>query len=177
MKKPIKKKEAKVVDPLSVFHHAYHILQADMYLRKNDARLDRQAQALGSIILSTFELELLFKCLILIDKRIPPATHRYDVLFRQLHNKHKRAIERKWETDRMGRLAITSLAKQEGWPTDLPNALVKNANAFERMRYRYEGDSLFYLQALPALVVNVILDEIKPEWKGRPAIQPIDPAR
>jgi hypothetical protein len=178
MKARQKKKEAAPISPRSVFDHAYHILQADIYIRDNRSTLGAQAQARASIILSAFGLELLFKCLIFLDNRIPPSTHRFDVLFRQIHNKHKRLIERAWETDPHGRKIAEKFCKPRGFPADLPNALIACSNAFEDMRYHYENlGGVFYVQALPSLVINVILNEIRPEWKANHATQPTSPAR
>ena len=41
-----------------------------------------------------------------------------------------------WEAD--GRPKLTQLHKQKGHPIDLPNALVRCGDAFERLRYAYE---------------------------------------
>ena len=163
---PKPKQKSKPVDPLRIFDHAYRILSAEIEMRENPK--DQEAAAKASIILSAFVLELLLKCLIALDKKIPPTTHSLSVLFRQLNHKHKRLIEAKWDADPSGRAKITPLARHLKLPTDLPNAIVTCHKAFERMRYFYEYDdgAYYYLQGLPPLIANVILDEIKPEWKS-----------
>lgn len=177
MPKLAKKKAPKPIDPRSVFHQAYHVLQADLFLRQKNNGLEPESAARASMILSAFELELLFKTLILLDGRTPPPTHRLDVLFRQLHNKHKRLIERAWETDPGGRVKIAPFAKAHRHPSDLPNAIIVCANAFEKMRYHYEDGAVYYLQGLPTIVANVILEEIQPDWRAPLPIQPTSRVR
>jgi hypothetical protein len=162
---PKPKQKSKAPDPLRIFDHAHRILSAEIELRTNPK--DAEAAAKATIILSAFVLELLLKCLIVLDNKVPPPTHSLGVLFRQLNHKHKRLIEAKWDTDPNGRAEITPFANHFKLPTDLPNAIVACDKAFERMRYiyEYEDGAHYYLQRLPPLIANVILDEIKPEWK------------
>jgi HEPN domain-containing protein len=165
-------KKPKVVGALTIFDHAYRILKAENQMRQRRPGQDLEALAKGSMILSAFGLELLLKCLIVIDDKIPPQTHSLSVLFRQLNHKHKRLIVAKWDTDPDGRASITPLANQHKLPTDLPNAVVTCQKAFERMRYIYEYEDgvVYYLQGLPTLIIDVILDEIKPEWKAKASL-------
>lgn len=175
---PIKKgASSPSINPRDVFHHAYQILSVDHLLRDKSHSGDPESIGRATLILSAFGLELLFKCLILLDGRIPPSTHRLDVLFRQLHNKHKRLIERKWEMHSNGRQRIAPFATSMGHPSDLPNAIVACAKGFEQMRYHYENGAVYYLQGLPSLVVDVILDDVRPDWKAGSATQstPSDP--
>jgi hypothetical protein len=123
----------KQADALRIFDHAYRILSAEIEMRNNPK--DKEAAAKGSIILSAFVLELLLKCLIVLDNKIPGPTHSLSVLFRQLNHKHKRLIEAKWNNHPDGRAKITPFATHFKLPTDLPNAIVTCHRAFERMRY------------------------------------------
>ncbi len=162
------KAKSKLADPLRIFDHAYRILTAEDEMRQKQNPKDREGLAKASLILSAFGLELLLKCLIVLDKKVPPPTHSLSVLFRQLNHRHKRMIEAKWDVEPSGRAQITPLATSLKLPTDLPNAIVACQKAFERMRYMYEYDdgAVYYLQGLPRLIINLILDEIKPEWKA-----------
>jgi hypothetical protein len=169
---PMKKsKEPKAkINPFDLYLHAYQIMDADRLLRTIDPAnpLQQRSAAIGSMILSAFSCELYLKCFIHLDKREPTNTHRLDVLFRQLGHKHKREIVRAWdEDDHNGRPMIERFAKQSGGktiPVDLPNALVIQADAFERMRYGYEGHEIvYYLGGLPFVLLKILL-KLRPDW-------------
>ena len=71
------------------------------------------------------------------------------------------ATRRRKKWDDMERLGL-KIAR------DLPSALAKGTNAFERYRYRYEGntrDLHYYLEDLPAVLEMLIL-EMKPEFEA-----------
>jgi len=161
-KKP--KKTSQKVDSQELFYHATRILSADWHLRHAlPPQTDKLMVAQGSMILNAFASELFIKCILLIEGKTPPPTHKLDVLFRQVGHKTKRNIEAIW--DAQARPKLTHMSVNHGHPLDLPNAIVTCANSFERLRYHYEDPSktFFYIGELPEILHRIIL-EIKPEW-------------
>jgi len=155
---------ARLIDPFTLFQHAVGILTVDEFIR--DQAPARADFAYTSMLLEAFAVELLLKCLLIIEKKDPPITHRLDKLFRQISHKKKRRLEELWEVQ--ARPELTEFAKADGLPTNLPNAIVRCRDAFDRLRYHYEepNKSPFYLGRLPHLLKMVIL-ETKPEWRSR----------
>jgi hypothetical protein len=109
--------------------------------------------------------ELLLKCLLIIETgEAPDNIHELHTLFGKLKHKTKRRIEEIWDAQCRGK--IEGLAKLQGVPTDLPNALFRCTKAFERLRYAYEDqfrDVTFYIGDFPWILARVI-SEIEPEW-------------
>lgn len=165
MRKP--KRTKKPIDPSLIFDHALRFAGSDGYLRsaKGGGNLFAMMIAPPSMVLGAFAIELLLKCLLVMDTgQAPETTHHLGKLFRQLPHKRKRRIEELWDAGPRKKIRPFCLAK--GYPDDLPNALNACANAFEDLRYVYEdpAKTLFYLGELPQLLIDVIV-EIKPDWK------------
>jgi hypothetical protein len=123
------------------------------------------------IVLDALTSELFLKCLICIETGSTPRGHDLKKLFYQLSEATRTRIQRSWDSevatrrrkkwDDMERLGL-KIAR------DLPSALAKGTNAFERYRYRYEGntrDLHYYLEDLPAVLEMLIL-EMKPEFEA-----------
>jgi hypothetical protein len=124
------------------------------------------------MVTGAFTIELFFKCLICIETgSLPRREHNLRELFDQISPAIQTKIENEWEKiaehhtevwdDFERRLGIT-MAR------DVRSALAAGGDAFQRIRYSYEGgnESLqFYLQDLPRALGRIIL-EVKPEWIG-----------
>ncbi len=121
------------------------------------------AAVLPVLVLEVFSIELMLKCFLMHDGNHVPETHNIAELFRQLGSKRKRQIVKRWEDGPKKRL--TPAAIQFGFPADLPNALERCANAFEKLRYIYEfpTGADFYLGELPRLLQE-LMAEVHPEW-------------
>jgi hypothetical protein len=156
----------KSIDPLALFKHAYRIWAADLRLRNKESPVPPAEIAHGSMVLNAFASELFLKCLLIIEQGDAPSTHRLDILFRRVSHNRKRRIEELWNEHCKSKVMFT--CRQFGLPADLPNAIVKCGDAFERLRYHYEDPekTIFYLHDLPWAVGKAIL-EIKPEWHQR----------
>jgi HEPN domain-containing protein len=134
-----------------------------MYVRQ---RSNPQAafMASPSMVLSAFAIELFLKCLLLLEGKEIDRIHTLNVLYRRLSHNRKRRIEEVWEKEARPKVDMLNQQFGLGWPSDLPNALVTCARAFERMRYGYEyPDQPFYLGELPPILWRTIL-ELRPEW-------------
>jgi hypothetical protein len=125
-----------------------------------------------AIVLGAFTTELFLKCLIRIEARGTPRTHDLKELFGKLSPATRARIKNLWDSD----IAVRRNKEWDGLeerfllkiPRDLPSALAKGSNAFDRVRYSYEGnteDLHYYLGDLPALLERVIL-EMKPEYEA-----------
>jgi hypothetical protein len=159
-----KKKPSKPIDPRSVFQLACKFTVTEQYVRRID-NPNARFMASPSMAISAFAIELFLKCLLLLEGKEPERIHSLNVLYRRLSHKQKRRIEEIWEKE--ARPKVDKLRQQFGlpYPSDLPNALVTCARAFERMRYGYEDPDrqVFYLGELPTILWRIILD-IRPEW-------------
>jgi len=129
-------KQPPSADPFKVFKHASAFVEADDFIR-NKARLAGPERNMNApmMILEAFAIELLLKCLLILEEKRPRASHNLDVLFHQLNDKNQRRIIELWEEN--ARSKLSSAEKQLRLPTDLPNALAKCGSAFERLRYAY----------------------------------------
>lgn len=125
------------------------------------------------IVLGALTTELFLKCLICIERpdSTPPRDHNLKRLFDELSDTTRTRIRNLWDNDVVAR-------RCKDWDRvetfglkvarDLPSALAKGDEAFQRYRYSYEGntDGLhYYLEDLSALLENVIL-ELKPELEA-----------
>jgi len=159
-----KKKPSKLIDPRNVFQLACKFAATEQYVRSRD-NPKAGFMASPSMVLSAFAIELFLKCLLLLEGKEIDRIHSLNVLYRRLSHKQKRRIEEVWEQE--ARPKLDELRRKFGLPhpTDLPNALVTCARAFEHMRYGYEDPErqVFYLGELPTILWRIILD-ILPEW-------------
>jgi hypothetical protein len=152
------------IDPRSVFQLACKFAATEMHVRQR-SNPKAAFMATPSMALSAFAIELFLKCLLLLEGKEIDRIHTLNVLFRRLSHKQKRRIEEVW--DKEARPKVDTLRRQFGYshPSDLPNALVTCARAFEHMRYGYEDPDrqVFYLGELSTILWRTIL-ELRPEW-------------
>ena len=150
-------------DPFQMFKHAARFVETDEYLRTRAIGSGIEtSMAVATMLLGAFAIELLLKTLLILENREPPATHRLNILFRQVGHKRRRRIIEAWETQARPRLKQFTA---EGVPTDLPNALVHCGDAFDRLRYPYEEPrgTTFYVGGLGRILLEEIATE-RPEW-------------
>lgn len=109
-----------------------------------------------TLVLEAFSIELLLKCLLLLEGKEVPRTHRLAVLFREIGCKTKRKIVESWDTE--ARPMLVRFCQTKKLPTDLPNALVRCDRAFEQLRYGYEDPDamVFYLGGLPPILIDTV---------------------
>ena len=140
---------SKPVDPRNVFQLACKFASTETYIR-NTNNPKAAFMASPSMVLA-FAIELFLKCLLLLEGKEIDRIHTLNVLYRRLSHNRKRRIEEVWEKE--ARPKVGKLNRQFGFahPTDLPNALVTCARAFEHLRYGYEDPDrqVFYLGELP----------------------------
>lgn len=123
------------------------------------------------IVLGALTTELFLKCLICIETGDKPRGHNLRELFDQLNAATRARIQNMWDSG-------IALRRRKEWdeierfglkmPRDLPSALAKGSNAFERIRYSYEENTEglhYYLEDLPPLLEGLIL-EMKPEFEA-----------
>ena len=123
------------------------------------------------IVLGALTTELFLKCLICIETGDTPRGHNLRELFDQLNAATRARIQNMWDSG-------IALRRRKEWdeierfglkmPRDLPSALAKGSNAFERIRYSYEENTEglhYYLEDLPPLLEGLIL-EMKPEFEA-----------
>jgi hypothetical protein len=123
------------------------------------------------VVLGALTTELFLKCLSCIETGEVSRGHDLKALFDELSAETRARIEHAWESE------IVPLRSEE-WerveafglpmPRDLRSALAKGSEAFQRIRYSYEGNTdgvHFYVSDLPALLERYIL-EIKPEFEA-----------
>lgn len=123
------------------------------------------------IVLAAFTNELFLKCLICIETGGTPRSHDLRALFGKLSEGTRTKIQDMWDHE----VAVRRRKDWDDWerfglqiPRDLPSALLKGSDAFERYRYSYEGNTQglhHYLEDLPALLEKIIL-EMRPEFEG-----------
>lgn len=124
-----------------------------------------------SIVLGALTTELFLKCMICIETGNASRGHNLRTLFDQITPKSRARIQSLWDSE-------IATRRQQEWdkrakfgldvPRDLPSALAKGSDAFERLRYSYEGNTEgvhYYLDDLPALLERVIL-EMKPDFEA-----------
>jgi hypothetical protein len=123
------------------------------------------------IVLDALTSELFLKCLICIETGSTQHGHDLKKLFYQLSEATRTRIQRSWDSE-------IATRRREKWDDferlglkiarDLPSALAKGTNGFERYRYSYEGntqDLHYYLEDLPEVLEMLIL-EMKPEFEA-----------
>jgi hypothetical protein len=156
--------------PEKIFEQAGCFQQTLMVLRAVPQEDIHSAVTLAEplVVLSALTTELFLKCLICLESGNAPRGHDLRKLFDQLAAPTRERIENLWNSKVAARRAkewdrIEELGLRV--PRDLPSALARGTNAFERVRYSYEGNTEgvhYYVGDLPTLLEGVIL-EIKPE--------------
>jgi hypothetical protein len=182
VERPKTRPPARAVDPLKIFEQAHGFYQALAILCNIEPEDTQLAVTIGEpvMVVGAFTIELFLKCLISLETgTLPTRVHHLKELFDKLTPATQIRIEAEWQ-----KIAAHRSAEWDGFENslgieiarDLPSALAAGADAFQRIRYSYEGgnESLqFYLQDLPRALGRVIL-EAKPEWSGhRRGYQPL----
>lgn len=160
-------------DPLRMFLQAHAFFQAQELLYRYGKDDDRAMHALAipAVTLSAFASELFLKCLLCIETGTTRQGHNLRKLFDALSSQSRERLIALWDNYVLGRASQWDQAEHKlgrKVARDLPAALSAGHQAFELLRYRYEGaappDFQFYLDDLPHMLGCVIL-ELKPEWK------------
>jgi len=138
---------ARLIDPFSIFQHAVGLLTVDEFIR--DQAPARADFAYTSMLLEAFAVELLLKCLLIIEKKDPPTTHRLDKLFRQISHKKKRRLEELGEVQ--ARQELTAIAKANGLPSGRPT---DSSQRYRQMPRRVRSASLPLRRAKSSLVLS-----------------------
>jgi hypothetical protein len=166
---------AQVFEHAECFYQASAVLRNQLPVRLRPDHFENIHAAVTLteplIVLDALTSELFLKCLICIETGGTPHGHDLKKLFDQLSEATRTSIQSFWDSE------IATLRRKK-WddlerfglrlPRDLPSALAKGTNAFERYRYSYEGnteDLHYYLEDLPPLLERVIL-EMKPEFEA-----------
>ncbi len=151
------------IDPKLIFKHALGFVQCARLLRLQ-TNLSKQLYVIPALlVMEVFAIELLLKCTLVIEGKIPPKHHLLDKLFLQLSLERRQSIVNRWDTSARSRLE--PLGKELKLPTDLPSALGRCNKAFEELRYGYEhpDQMCFYLGDLPEILVTEIV-KLRQNW-------------
>lgn len=159
----------KQVNPQGVFNHARSFVDAlDQLHRTSDKK--RFFQIAGPMmVLTAFSCELLFKCLIALEKNGETVqTHLLLELFDHLSSDAQKRIEAYWDQSQAAEKdLLDQIEKEEGKPKprDLRSNLTEANDLFRQLRYFYEGPPSFgfYISNLPIALLRTIID-LKPEW-------------
>lgn len=162
-------KPPKLVNPQGVFNHAHSFVNAlDQLHRTSDDK--RFLQIAGPMmVLTAFSCELLFKCLIALEKNGETVqTHLLLELFDLLSSDAQSRIEAYWNKIQVERKEmLDEVEKTEGKPhaRDLRSNLTEANDLFRQVRYFYEGPPSFgfYISDLPIALFRTVTD-LKPEW-------------
>jgi hypothetical protein len=168
---------AKIFEQAECFYQALAVLRAVQFenfqrLRNSFPQIQYDVLTLLDpiIVLSAFTAELFLKCIILVEAGGTPRTHDLKELFDRLSEATRAQIENVWNTE-------IAVRRKKEWDDlerflkvarDLPSALAKGSNAFDRIRYSHEGNTdgvHYYLDDLPTLLERLIL-EMKPEYEA-----------
>lgn len=168
-KTKILKAPSKQVTPLEVFQQADRVYQtiAHIHSTTNRAQLFPMMIPLG--VLSAFAAELQFKCLVHIEKgRLPGNIHLLHNLFLKLSPETQKRLEELWDgliDQRKEFLDKIDASLGKARPRDLRSNLIAGNDAFQQLRYLYEGGPDFdiSLSDLPIVLRQRIL-ELRPEW-------------
>jgi hypothetical protein len=141
----------------TVLHHAHGFLRSNDILR-TAADVDQQPVGiiLPMLTMQAFAIELLLKCLILIDDADPPYVHKLKQLFDLLASETRDEVVRRW--DEGPRKKIEQIAIQFSFSSDLPSSLEACGDAFVQLRYAFDKPEklMFHLDGLPIVLVDVI---------------------
>jgi hypothetical protein len=162
------------IDPLKIFDEAHGFYQALAILCNVEAGNTQLAVTIGEpvMVIGAFTIELFLKCVICLETgSLPRREHNLRELFDQISPIIQTKIENEWE-----KIAEHHTEVWDGFERrlgitmtrDLRSALAAGGDAFQRIRYSYEGGNerlQFYLQDLPRALGRIIL-EVKPEWVG-----------
>jgi hypothetical protein len=153
------------VSPESVFEQAvgFHRALRILMEKKDSPELVPPVCALAA-----FTIELMFKCLICIERGSPPHGHDLLALFDDVSAPTRKRLEAKW-TDYVQRYSNPVIPREQ----ELRSAIAKGRKAFELVRYWHEEpkeDFAFYLCDLPDMLVEIAY-ELRPDWARRTAQQ------
>jgi hypothetical protein len=151
------------VSPESVFRQAVGFYSALQILMKKKNSVELVAPV---CVLAAFTIELMFKCLICIERdRSPPRGHDLLALFDKLSAPTRERLEAKWAH-------YVQTHRHPAIPRglELRSELAKGREAFELIRYMHEGppkeDFAFFLCDLPDMLIQVVF-ELRPDWARR----------
>jgi len=169
------KSKPKVVNPQGVFNHASAFYGALDQLHRTSTQ-ERFLQIAGPMmVLTAFSCELLFKCLIAIEKNgetVP--SHLLLDLFDLISPDVQARIEQHWDGIQAQRKEmLDAIEKKEGKPIarDIRSNLKEANDLFRQVRYFYESPPAFgfYIGDLPIALHRTICD-LKPEWISPPIV-------
>lgn len=152
-----------VPDPKKVYQHAMRFLATDGFLRTHAGKDEKVAFWCQhpSMVISSFASELLLKCLLILEGKIPPDKHNLETLFKLLEPPLQADIRARWDADQQRRKADIDANEQRMGvtiPRDLPTALADCSDAFLLLRYLYEDPmkASFYITFFPVILRDVI---------------------
>jgi hypothetical protein len=154
------------LDARQVYDHANSFVEADWLIRNQSDKKARIREMSAQQMLSAFAIELLLKCILIIEKKTPPDTHRLYGLFRRLNQRTKQRLEGSWNTHtRPNNVAINLRENRDAMPLDLPTALRKSADLFVTTRYLYEDPKKWQPLLFGfTLILAEYIYELKPHW-------------
>jgi len=168
------KKAKKPADPKGVFLTAETFRAGSLVLGK----YGMPHLMLPMVVCAAFSLELLLKCLILIEGHDFGKDHSLESLFSKTTPESQKTIRASYEVHRAKREAMYAALKNVPAPkTDFDFVLHASAKAFEHFRYAYEG----IVEEGEGWLANEIHDcvrerivELKPDWKNlnSPSVAP-----
>lgn len=157
-------------EELRYFMHARRFARADEYMRREKDENIMNVIGLTTIVLSAFASELYLKCLHVIENGTAPRGHNLKNLYRNLSGKTRRGIVKRWDAYMPSQESVIKVvedAAEAKVPRDFETLLSMGGRAFEEMRYPSEHYATgFFLSDLPRVLETLILDEIRPEWRG-----------
>jgi hypothetical protein len=168
----MKKSPQNKIDPQQMFLHGDGFVKAKVILENIDPNNIKLNMAIAAPVMVTTALaiEIFLKCLNCIESGEVPHGHHLKNLYDSLVPATRKRIDELWDTHvvpmRTRDWDQIALAMKENFPRDLPGMLIGGNEAFEKIRYSYEGkmDGVkFFLGDLPKLLGQVILEK-KPEW-------------
>lgn len=148
----------------AVFLQACRFVKARALIQKHQDFSREELEVIYPMLtLEAFAIELFLKSFILEQGAEPPKSHNLAKLFQLLHPNLKRSIVEKWDAGPRKRIEV--FGRNNNFPTDLPNALVKCGDGFQELRYAFEDPERvqFYLGDLPRLLLDVTALH-KPDW-------------
>ncbi len=156
-------------DAFAIFKYARQFMFADECLRL-EGRPDFAIRYMTpSIVMSAFASELFLKCLRALEAPTVPTGHDLSKLFKGLRPNIQNNVIKRWDeymATISDKLDIVENHSGDKIPRDFVPALNKCKDAFTVMRYKYEkpDKGTFYIQELPNILYNVILEQ-RPEWE------------
>jgi hypothetical protein len=153
------------VSPESIFQQAVGFQRALRILMETKGRPELVPPVCA---LAAFTIELMFKCLICIERGSPPHGHDLLALFDDVSAPTRKRLEAKW-ADYVQRHRHPLIPREQ----ELRSAIAKGRKGFELIRYWHEEpkeEFSFFLCDLPDMLVEVAY-ELRPDWAPHPPQQ------